>query len=193
MEAECCELGSRLEKVLSLQLFSASMEAAAVAVRLRSLRDSGSGWGLTTMSGDIKEGYALHERRSPVTDPWRPIYANTDGNVFRLAIRLDTAHCNGRGMLHGGVIASLADNAMGLTLGLAMESAGQAELERDKAKGIVTTHLGVDYIGIAELGQWVEVEPRVVHLGGNSGVTDAIVTADGRTIARANANFRILR
>ena len=146
-----------------------------------------------TMSNDIPEGYQLHERRSPVTDPWRPIYANRDEEAYRLAIRLAESHCNARGMLHGGVIASLADNAMGLTLGLAVERAGEPDIERGKAKGIVTTHLAIDYIGIAEIGQWVAIEPRVVHLGRSSGVTDAIVTADGRTIARANASFRILR
>ncbi len=141
----------------------------------------------------IRDGFAEHERRSAVTDAWRPIYASSEGGIVRLAISLDQQHCNGRGMLHGGVIAALADNAMGLTLGAALQAAGQDAIERSHAKGVVTTSLAVDFIGIAEIGQWVEIVPRVIHLGRGSGVTDALVTADGVTIARANANFRILR
>lgn len=142
---------------------------------------------------DLPEGYVEHERRSPVTDPWRPIYARRTEDSFLLAIRLGSQHCNGRGMLHGGVIASLADNAMGLSLGVAVEHGGGELPVREMAKGIVTTSLAVDYLGIAEIGQWVEIAPRVVHVGRGSGVTDAMVTADGKTIARANASFRILR
>ena len=82
---------------------------------------------------------------------------------------------------------------MGLTLGAALEARGDEKVERSHAKGIVTTSLTVDFIGIAEIGQWVEIIPRVVHLGRGSGVTDALITAEDRTIARANANFRVLR
>lgn len=141
----------------------------------------------------MKHGFSVHERRSPVTDAWRPIYASKEGGVVRLAIELADHHCNGRGMLHGGVIAALADNAMGLSLGLAIAAAGAEQIERGHAKGIVTTSLSVDYTGVASLGQWVEIVPRIVHAGRSSGVTDAIITADEQTIARANASFRILR
>ncbi len=140
-----------------------------------------------------RDDFTPHERSSPVTDPWRPIYASTVGGTFRLAIVLGKQHCNGRGMLHGGVIAALMDNAMGLTLGLALKAAGENAPERAHAKGIVTTSLSVDYIGVAELGQWIEIKPRVVNLGRGSGVVDALVAVDDQTIARANASFRILR
>lgn len=141
----------------------------------------------------MKEGFAEHERRSPVTDAWRPIYASSEGGIVRLAIILAEQHCNGRGMLHGGVIAALADNAMGLSLGAALAAAGDDDIERGHAKGIVTTSLSVDYLGVANIGQWIEIIPRVIHLGRGSGVVDALITADDQTIARANAGFRILR
>lgn len=141
----------------------------------------------------MKEGFAEHERRSPVTDAWRPIYASSEGGIVRLAIVLAERHCNGRGMLHGGVIAALADNAMGLSLGAAIAAKGDEEIERGRAKGIVTTSLSVDYLGVANIGQWIEIIPRVIHLGRGSGVVDALISADDQTIARADANFRILR
>jgi len=60
------------------------------------------------------EGFILHERSSPVTDPWKPIYARLSPGLVELGILVSTAHCNGRGFLHGGAIATAADNAMGL-------------------------------------------------------------------------------
>ena len=143
--------------------------------------------------GEVRDGFGVHERRSPVTDAWRPIYSSSEGGIVRLAIMLDKQHCNGRGMLHGGVIAALADNAMGLTLGTALKAAGRDDVQRGHAKGIVTTSLAVDFIGVAEIGEWIEIVPRVVSLRRGSGVTDALVTADDKTVARANASFRILR
>jgi acyl-coenzyme A thioesterase PaaI-like protein len=69
-------------------------------------------------------GFAIHTRTSPATRGWEPLYAATDTGVFRLGIVIADAHCNSRGMLHGGVIATLADNACGLSLVLAGAGAG---------------------------------------------------------------------
>jgi uncharacterized protein (TIGR00369 family) len=109
--------------------------------------------------------------------------ARTSTGVFELGVVVAAAHTNSRGMLHGGVIATLADNAMGLTLNLSR--GGQL-------KGIVTTSLSVDYVGAAKLGQWLQITPRLVKAGRSSGVVDALITADGAVVARASANFRIL-
>jgi uncharacterized protein (TIGR00369 family) len=128
-------------------------------------------------------GFAVHTRTSPATRGWEPLYASTETGVYRLAIQVAQEHSNSRGMLHGGVIATLADNSCGLSLGLAIGGSPQ---------GIVTTSLAVDYIGAARIGQWLVVTPRVVKAGKSSGVVDAIVSADDDIVARANASFRIL-
>jgi uncharacterized protein (TIGR00369 family) len=109
--------------------------------------------------------------------------ARTSEGVFELGVVVSEAHTNSRGMLHGGVIATLADNAMGLTLGLALGG---------HVGGIVTTSLAVDYVGVAKLGQWLQISPRVIKAGKSSGVIDALITADGGVVARSNAGFRIL-
>ncbi len=128
-------------------------------------------------------GFAIHTRTSPATRSWEPIYAATDTGVYRLGMFIQDAHCNSRGMPHGGVIATLADNACGLSLGLALGGAPQ---------GIVTTSLAVDYVAAAKIGQWLEIIPRIIKAGKSSGVVDALITADNSVIARANASFRVL-
>lgn len=140
------------------------------------------------MAADIPDGFEPHFRKSPVTDAWEPLFSRRADGVVRMGFRLAEKHCNGRGLLHGGVIAALADNAMGLSLGEAIRASGG-----ETPNGLVTTSLSVDYLGVAEIGQWIEVAPRVVKAGGSSGVADALVTADGEVVARANAAFRVMR
>ena len=137
-------------------------------------------------------GFAPHRRASPVTDPWQPLFSKIEVDAVRLGFMLATQHCNGRGLLHGGVIAALADNAMGLSLGVVLMAQAEAGKGEAGGPGIVTTHLAVDYFGMAKPGQWIEIAPRVVKAGKGSGVVDALITADGAAIARANASFRVL-
>jgi uncharacterized protein (TIGR00369 family) len=141
----------------------------------------------------IPDGFVPHTRSSPVTDPWQPLLARRTAEAFELGFDVRTDHCNGRGLLHGGVLAALADNAMGLSLGLVLESAGDRH-GSGAVSGIVTTTLSLDYLDMARPGDWVEIRPRVIKAGGGSGVVDALVVAgDGRVLARANAVFKVLR
>jgi len=128
------------------------------------------------------EGFAPHFRKSPVTDPWEPLFSRRIDGAVQLGLRVGAPHCNSRGALHGGVIATLTDNAMGLSVGAALPS----------VEGLVTVNLSVDYIGGAKSGQWLQVEPRTLKVGSSMAFADALVTADGATIARASASFRIL-
>jgi uncharacterized protein (TIGR00369 family) len=134
----------------------------------------------TSATPEPPEGFSRHDRKSAVTDPWEPIWVRQLEKAVQLAVRISPAHCNARGFLHGGVIASLADNAMGLSLAAATGSSA------------VTVSLTVDYVRSAAAGQWLQVEPRVIRSGGKLGFVDALVTADGETIARANATFRVV-
>ena len=129
------------------------------------------------------EGFAPHFRKSRVTDPWEPLYSRRFGHSVQIGLHVGEAHCNSRGLLHGGVIAALADNAMGLSCVAALEGAA--------VRGLVTVGLSLDYVGAAKLGQWLQVEPRVLKSGGSLAFADALVTADGATIARASASFKM--
>lgn len=134
-------------------------------------------------SANTPAGWSRHTRTSPAITAWEPIYARTHERTLCLGIRIGERHCNSRGLLHGGIVATLADNAMGLTLGLALDGATQ---------GILTQSMTIDYIGAGRLGQWLEISPRLVHAGKRSGVVDALLTADGEIVARANGSFRIV-
>lgn len=135
------------------------------------------------------DGFEPHTRRSPVTDPWQPLFARTTADSVELGVVVREAHCNGRGFVHGGVVAALADNAMGLSVVQAVRRAGgEAAAQRSG----VTVGLTLDYLANGKVGQWLQVTPRLLRVGGSLGFVDALVTADGAPIARASATFRLI-
>jgi uncharacterized protein (TIGR00369 family) len=129
----------------------------------------------------VPDGFERHFRTSPLTDPWEPIYSRKTETALVLGLHLRKEHCNSRGFAHGGLISALADNAMGLSCGLAL---GGARL--------VTVNLTVDYLGTAQVGAWLEIEPTFVRSGKTICFAQAFVTADAASIARANAVFRVM-
>lgn len=126
-------------------------------------------------------GFEAHYRRSPLTEPWEPIFSRKTERAVILGLRIAERHGNGRGFAHGGLITSLADNAMGLSC--IQVSPG--------AKGLVTVNLSIDFLRSADIGQWLEIETTFVKPGSTLCFTQAFATADGKPCARANAVFRV--
>jgi acyl-coenzyme A thioesterase PaaI-like protein len=138
------------------------------------------------MDDILPEGFLPHTRKSPITDPWEPLYARQAHDRLVLGVRVRPEHCNSRSMPHGGFLAAMADNAMGLSLGVKLASA------RQPAGGLVTVSLTLDYLGSAKLGQWLEFDTDFAKLGRSICFAEATVRADGTPVARARATFKPL-
>ena len=134
---------------------------------------------------DTPAGFEPHLRSSPVTDAWAPLYAKRLEKAVHMGLRLAKAHTNGRGLIHGGLIAALSDNAMGY-------SCAQAT-GWDTSKSLVTINLAVDFVGTAKIGQWLAIEPEVIRAGSTICIAQCLVKADGAVIARANGTFRVVK
>lgn len=97
-----------------------------------------------------------------------------------LSLTVGDDHVNLMGVLHGGVVASLADAATGI----AMLSA----LEADRSH--LTTSLQLTFLAPAKLGEAVTARGRVVKAGRRFGYAEADVSrSDGTLLARAAATF----
>jgi uncharacterized protein (TIGR00369 family) len=131
---------------------------------------------------DIPEGFEPHFRKSPFTEPWEPLYSKKTENAVIIGLRLAKPHTNSRGLIHGGLIASLADNAMGYSCALVM----------GWTTSLVTISLAVDYAGSAEIGQWLAVESEVIKTGSTICFAQSLIKADDTVIARANGTFRVV-
>jgi uncharacterized protein (TIGR00369 family) len=136
--------------------------------------------GMTTT--DIPAGFEPHFRKSPFTEPWEPLYSRRTDKAVIMGLRLAKPHTNARGLIHGGLIASLADNAMGYCCGQALGG----------TFSLVTIGLAVDFIGSAKVGQWLAVEPDVIRTGSTICFAQCFIKADDAVIARANATFRVV-
>jgi acyl-coenzyme A thioesterase PaaI-like protein len=137
----------------------------------------------------LPDGFEPHFRKSPVTEPWEPLYSRPSAEGVELGLVVMAAHCNSRGFVHGGVIAALADNAMGLSYGVVRRRIG---VDSATYSGAVTVSLGLDYTASAKIGQWLQITPRVIKAGRSIGFVDALVTADGDIVARASATFQLV-
>ncbi len=131
---------------------------------------------------NIPENFKVHDRSSPVTKPWEPLYARRRDRAIDLLFEVKDAHCNSRGFLHGGVLTALCDNTMGMSLAVCFDGARPS---------IVTINLSVDFIGSANIGDLVLIEPTVIRAGNNIGFCEALVQCGDTAIARANATFRV--
>jgi len=131
---------------------------------------------------DIPQGFEPHFRRSPFTDPWEPLYSKKAEKAVIMGLRLAKAHTNARGLIHGGLIASLADNSMGYSCAQVM----------GWTTSFVTVTLSVDFVGSAKIGQWLAAECEVIRTGSTLCFAQSLIKADDVVIARASAAFRVV-
>ncbi len=131
------------------------------------------------------DGFAPHDRKSPLTDPWEPLYARKSDDRIVLGLTVGQPHTNSRGFLHGGLIAALADNAMGLSCGQALRAQGMG------LEGLVTVSLAIDYMGRAAIGDWLAIDTDFVRTGRSLCFAGAQITANGALVARAHATFKL--
>jgi acyl-coenzyme A thioesterase 13 len=130
----------------------------------------------------LPEGFVPISRTSPFTDLIGPIYQKTDESGLIIGLVAEEKHCNARGMVHGGVLGTLADIAMGYS----------AAFSTQPPTRIVTTSQTVDYVGRAEKGDWIEVHTDFKKVGRSIAFANCYFHVDSRRIARASAVFSVI-
>jgi uncharacterized protein (TIGR00369 family) len=106
--------------------------------------------------------------------------AAEDGSA-RVSFRAGDEHLNQAGTLHGGVLATLVDTAMGV----AVRSA------TDEGDVPATSQLTVTYLRPGRPGE-LQVTARVRTRGEHLTVCEADVEQDGRSLVHAVATFALL-
>lgn len=136
----------------------------------------------------MPNGYRRHDRRSPLTDPWEPLFARETADAVHLGLHIREVHCNSRGFAHGGLISSLADNSMGL-------SAVRTARRHPDAEEItaVTAALTLDFIETVRMGEFIEFHPTILKAGRLLVFADCRVISNEQIVARASATFRIVQ
>ncbi|QYK61697.1 Thioesterase superfamily protein [Paenibacillus sp. S25] len=105
-----------------------------------------------------------------------------DANEVQIALEAKQEHTNVMGIVHGGVLTSLMDQAMGMV--------SMASRNMDPC---VTTNLNVHFLSAMRQGR-LEVRARILHQGGRTITTEAEVRdSEGTLGSTSTATFRVLR
>lgn len=132
---------------------------------------------------DTPAGFAPIFRTSPFLETIGPLYSAGSGATLVIGLRVQEKHTNARGTLHGGVLASIADVALGY--GLAMST--------QPPTSMVTANLSVDFAGSAQIGDWIETSLDIQKIGSRMAFANVYFTLRGERIARASGVFLVLQ
>src|SRR4030042_6445330 len=94
---------------------------------------------------EIPRDFELIPVPSPVLEFVGPFYIKDHDGGFIIGLRTAKKHCNTRGFIHGGLISTLADFALGYN---AARSGGTP-------MKVATINLTTDFSGVAKLGDWL--------------------------------------
>jgi acyl-coenzyme A thioesterase PaaI-like protein len=148
---------------------------------------------------DIPNGFAPLRRSSPFAEANGPFYCKDENGALIFGIRIEARHCNSGGTVHGGLIATICDLALGRNIGLASASPESlAKWRHEQAasslpvRKLVTINLSTDYAGYAKVGDWIEVRVEVQKIGKALAFANAYVFRGSEKIARSSAVFRDL-
>ena len=131
---------------------------------------------------EIPPGFAPIFRTSPFLETIGPLYSAGSGAQLVVGLRVQEKHTNARGTLHGGVLASIADIALGY--GLATST--------HPPTSMVTANLSVDFAGSAQIGDWIETALDIQKIGSRMAFANVYFTLRGERIARASGVFLVL-
>ena len=132
----------------------------------------------------VPEGYEPLVHGGPYFRALGAIYgrpAPDEGLV--VALRVDDAHLNMQGLTHGGMLTTLADGALGITIGLAQLRA------RGRRQAQVTVSLNADFLSSAKVGDWLEAHVAITRMGQRMAFANCDLRVAGKQVLRANAVF----
>lgn len=132
---------------------------------------------------EIPAGFSPLELASPYVLHNGPFFVKGGGEKLAMGLRVEERHANLHGTLHGGVIALLADVAMGYA----------ASCVSGQFKPVTTVSMSADMVKSAFVGAWVEARVELLRPGGRIHFAQGLILADDEVLARVSAVFAALR
>jgi len=110
-----------------------------------------------------------------------PYFFKPDAEGAQQAFFALQRHCNGLGLIHGGMLGAFLD---GLLAAAAAKSTGATP---------VTMHLSVDFLDMGRAGEWVMGEALVTRAARDVAFAQGRAHVGGRDLARATGLFKLMR
>ncbi len=125
-------------------------------------------------------GYVPSRTRGPFSTHNGPFFHKLEDDAFFHGFRARRRHCNGHGIVHGGLLMTFMDGALGTAVW--------------RATGLrtVTLRMTSDFLSMARPGEWIEAtaalrgqEPEVAFVEGR-------VSVGTRLVLSASALFKLM-
>ena len=127
------------------------------------------------------DGFLPQSGRGAFTTHNGPYYHRPSEHGLTQAFHALDRHCNGVGIIHGGMLSAFLD---GLLAGAAGRAAGATP---------VTIHLSVDFLDMGRAGDWVIGEATMTRATRDIAFAEGRVHVGDRDIARATGVFKLMR
>ena len=111
-----------------------------------------------------------------------PLWRKLHGRRYRYGIMAAQKHANHRGIVHGGVILTLCDHAVGMA---------SAELLGHDCQ--VTTQLDTHFVDAARVGEFLVGQGEVVRSTASLVFVRGTIESDGRIVAVTQGVWKIVR
>ncbi|MCP4318873.1 MAG: PaaI family thioesterase [Hyphomicrobiales bacterium] len=131
---------------------------------------------------EIPAGFKVLSRGSPYIDMVGPLYHTLSDEGLLIGFLAEEKHCNSRGIVHGGLLSTVADIALGYSAG------GFPDVNRP----MVTTSITIDFAGSAREGDWVLFKTDVQKVGRMAAFANTYAHVGEKRIVRASGIFTVL-
>lgn len=130
-------------------------------------------------TAQVPPGFEPLQRGGPYAAALGPLYLHRNGDEIVIALRVEQRHTNMRGIAHGGMLASLADCALGIGLAIAC----------DGRHSFVTVNLSNDFLDAARPGDWLEGHVEVQRIGRRMAFANGWLQVGEKRILRSSGVF----
>ena len=128
-----------------------------------------------------KQGWVIRDDEPGFMVLVGPLWQRGSGEQISFGITVEPHHLNRRGVVHGGMLMTFADQALGLT-------------SRETTGGLpqATIQLDTHFIGPAVAGEFIETKTRVVRRTRSLVFLEGQLLVGERVIASAKGIWKIL-
>ncbi len=126
------------------------------------------------------EGFQPSSSRGAFTTHNGPFFHRPGADGAEQAFFAQKRHCNGLGLIHGGMLSAFLD---GLLASAAARATGATP---------ITVHLSIDFLDMGRAGEWILGEASVTRLARDIAFVEGRVHMAGRDLARATGVFKLM-
>lgn len=126
-----------------------------------------------------REQWKLLTEDVPFINHIGPLWHRVEDDRYQLCFHVQPFHSNLFGFVHGGMIATFADHAL-----------GYPALMANDRKPIVTTHLDVNFVSGARVGELVSCQAEIVRRARSICFMRGDIMANGRIVATASGVWK---